>query len=67
MGIFTDPSAYNRIGLLESAVFTSPAKIQGRMGIQGGGGALSHCQSFLCCLIKGVASRLEATAGEQGI
>ena len=61
MGIFTDPSDYNRIGLLESAVFTSPAKIQGS------GGALSHCQSFLCCLIKGVASRLEATAGEQGI
>lgn len=30
MGIFTDPSAYNRIGLLESAVFMSPAKIQGR-------------------------------------
>ena len=30
MGVFTDPSGYNRIGLLESAVFTSPAKIQGR-------------------------------------
>lgn len=30
MGVFTDPSGCNRTGLLESAVFTSPAKIQGR-------------------------------------
>ena len=42
MGVFTDPSGCNRIGLLESAVFTSPAKNSRKdLGIQGGGGVLS--------------------------
>lgn len=55
--------------LVYSVYFTSPAKIQGRTwGFPGGGGALSNCHSILCALSdKGVASRLETTAGEQGI